>query len=97
MCADQGSPAILTQDSIESLSSFPPPSQPCDLEALKEFERARERGDVGTFPALDAFRTAPQRILQLFALILLPGAGFYMLFVWWPTVVVGEVWPVVRP
>ena len=55
------------------------------LQETKDFERIKERGEVGTLPVLDALRGMPLRVLQLFALILMPGAGFYMLFVWWPT------------
>lgn len=45
---------------------------------------ARER--LGHNPVAEAFRLVPERIAHLFFLVILVGAGFYTLFIWWPTI-----------
>ena len=44
---------------------------------------ARKR--VGSNPVADALQLFPERIIHMFFLVILVGAGFYTLFIWWPT------------
>ncbi len=55
---------------------------------LKEspvFEQAKAQGQLEGFPLLEVLKQMPFKVLRLSGMILLFGAGFYMLFVWMPT------------
>ena len=47
-----------------------------DMEAKKR---------VGRNPVAEAFQLVPERIIHMFFLVILVGAGFYTVFIWWPT------------
>ncbi|MBF0207555.1 MAG: MFS transporter [Oligoflexia bacterium] len=54
--------------------------------AEKAKEGARKgRGTVVKSPLAEAVAQAPWRILHASTLVVLVGGGFYLLFVWWPT------------
>lgn len=55
------------------------------LEESPVFEQAREQGELEGFPLLEVLKQMPLKVLRLSGIILLFGAGFYMLFVWMPT------------
>lgn len=50
-----------------------------------DFERQKRTGQIEKSPVYEAIKTMPGRIFHVFALVLVMGGGFYMLFVWWPT------------
>lgn len=57
-------------------------------EGLQEspvFEQAKDNGELQGFPILEVLKEMPFRVLRLSGIILVFGAGFYMLFVWMPT------------
>jgi MHS family proline/betaine transporter-like MFS transporter len=60
------------------------------------FEDMQERGDIDRRPVATAIFSMPGRILHLAALVLLSGGGFYILFVWWPTLLSQLLDPPVR-
>ncbi|WP_173086855.1 MFS transporter [Fundidesulfovibrio magnetotacticus] len=49
------------------------------------FLALEDRKRLGRNPVAEAVQLVPERILHLFFLVILVGAGFYTLFVWWPT------------
>jgi len=53
--------------------------------------KARKR--VGRNPVAEAVRLVPERIIHLFFLVILVGAGFYTLFIWWPTLLGNYIRP----
>ena len=55
------------------------------LEESPVFEQAKEKGELEGFPLLEVLKEMPFRVLRLSGIILLFGAGFYILFVWMPT------------
>jgi MFS transporter, MHS family, proline/betaine transporter len=55
---------------------------------LKEtpvFERLQAQHALGGNPLGEAVRRVPGRILHAGMLVILVGGGFYLLFIWWPT------------
>lgn len=57
-------------------------------EAMPEteaFDRLRRAGEDSASPARELFWASPGRVLHVAALVMLVGGGFYLLFVWWPT------------
>ncbi len=50
-----------------------------------DFEKHRASGDVEKNPVFQVIRSMPGEVLHVFALVVIMGGGFYMLFVWWPT------------
>jgi MHS family proline/betaine transporter-like MFS transporter len=60
-----------------------------EFETLQSDEVTREN------PVIEALKSMPLRILNVFGLILLLGGGFYLLFVWWPTYLTKIIHPAV--
>lgn len=50
-----------------------------------DFEKQKNSGQLENNPVIEAIRTMYAKIFHVFALVLVMGGGFYMLFVWWPT------------
>ncbi len=55
------------------------------IEETPHFERLKEAGEVPKSPVVEAVRTMPGRITHGVMMLIFFGAGFYVLFVWWPT------------
>ncbi len=55
------------------------------LHETPEFEQLKKSGQISENPFAEVIATMPWRLLQLGALVVLSGGGFYLLFVWWPT------------
>lgn len=55
------------------------------LHETPEFELLKRSGQIRANPFAEVVYTMPWRLVQLAALVVLSGGGFYLLFVWWPT------------
>jgi MHS family proline/betaine transporter-like MFS transporter len=49
------------------------------------FERLRQRAGRSAHPVREVLRDHSPQVLHVTALVMLVGGGFYLLFVWWPT------------
>ncbi|MBF0492774.1 MAG: MFS transporter [Deltaproteobacteria bacterium] len=56
-----------------------------ELTETPVFEQMKKEGKYGEHPLAEAMSQVPGRIFHASALIVLVGGGFYLLFVWWPT------------
>ncbi len=65
------------------------------LDESPEFEKLKADGQVRKNPFKEAITEQPAAMLHVMALVMLMGAGFYTLFVWWPTYLTTIVSPVV--
>lgn len=50
-----------------------------------DFEKNKNEGKLDENPLAEVVRTRPTQIASVGCLVVLCGGGFYMLFVWWPT------------
>lgn len=66
------------------------------LEETPVFEKIRNTGNIAQNPVKNVIVTMPGRIFHVAALVMLSGGGFYILFVWWPTLLSGLVDPPIR-
>jgi MHS family proline/betaine transporter-like MFS transporter len=55
------------------------------IDESPEFEATKAAGKIEKNPLLEAIKTMPGRVFGLFAMLAVFGAGFYTVFVWWPT------------
>ena len=55
------------------------------LEETPTFEKMKAEGKIGGNPLREALQEVPGRIFHAAMLVILVGGGFYILFVWWPT------------
>ncbi len=65
------------------------------LHETPAFENLKKQEAIRDNPLVDAIKHHPFTILHVMALVLLLGAGFYTLFVWWPTYLTKIVSPAV--
>ncbi|MEI8346145.1 MAG: MFS transporter, partial [Pseudomonadota bacterium] len=56
-----------------------------ELEETPVFEKMKAEGKIGGNPLALAIDLAPWGILHAILLVILTGGGFYLLFIWWPT------------
>ena len=63
------------------------------LVETEEFEQIKRDGDIQKHPLMDAIRSNRESVLRLLGLLMLYGAGYYALFVWWPTYLTNFVTP----
>ncbi len=64
-----------------------------ELEETPVFEKMKAEGKLGGNPLRDALELAPGGIFHASMLVILVGGGFYLLFVWWPTLLSRYVHP----
>ncbi|MBF0477213.1 MAG: MFS transporter [Deltaproteobacteria bacterium] len=57
------------------------------------FEKMKVKGTIGGNPIAEAVRLVPERIFHASILVVLVGGGFYLLFIWWPTLLSRFVHP----
>ncbi|MFC1611720.1 MFS transporter [Myxococcota bacterium] len=55
------------------------------LQETPDFERVKKTGSIDRNPVAEVIKAMPIRIFHVAALVVLAGGGFYLLFVWWPT------------
>jgi MHS family proline/betaine transporter-like MFS transporter len=60
------------------------------------FERMKREAQLERSPVREVLRSMPERIAIVAGLVVLTGGGFYMLFVWWPTLLTQLMDPPVR-
>jgi len=58
-----------------------------------DFEKEKEKGLMHENPVKAVIKNMPLRIVHLIALIVINSAGFYTIFVWWPTYITNFVKP----
>ena len=56
-----------------------------ELSETPIFEKMKAEGSIGDNPLREALHEVPGRIFHAAMLVILVGGGFYLLFVWWPT------------
>ncbi|MBF0528602.1 MAG: MFS transporter, partial [Deltaproteobacteria bacterium] len=56
-----------------------------ELTETPVFEKMKAEGTIGGNPLAEAVRLVPERIFHASMLVILVGGGFYLLFIWWPT------------
>ncbi len=67
-----------------------------ELDETPVFEKMKAQGKLGGNPLAEAIELAPGGIFHAAMLVILVGGGFYMLFVWWPTLLSRYVHPHVK-
>ena len=63
------------------------------LPETKAFEDIKEKGEISSNPVKDVLSKMPVKVLHLVGLVMINAAGFYTIFVWWPTYITNIVDP----
>ena len=63
------------------------------LPETKAFEDIKEKGKIAANPVKDVLTKMPFRVFHLIGLVMINAAGFYSIFVWWPTYITNIVKP----
>jgi MHS family proline/betaine transporter-like MFS transporter len=66
------------------------------LPETADFESMKAKDEISPRPVTTVLRTMPLRIVHMAALVSLSGGGFYLLFVWWPTLMSDLFHPPIR-
>ncbi|MBF0199314.1 MAG: MFS transporter [Planctomycetes bacterium] len=56
-----------------------------NLEETETFTEMKNKEGLASHPLGEVFKNNKGLVLHLVALVMLPGGGFYLLYVWWPT------------
>lgn len=63
------------------------------LPETKAFEDIKEKGEIAANPVKDVLKKMPLKVIHLIGLVMINAAGFYSVFVWWPTYITNIVKP----
>lgn len=63
------------------------------LPETKAFEDIKEKGKIVANPVKEVLTKMPFKVIHLIGLIMINAAGFYTIFVWWPTYITNIVEP----
>ncbi|MFC1587680.1 MFS transporter, partial [Planctomycetota bacterium] len=66
------------------------------LPETSDFEQMKAKNEISQSPVTAVIKDMPLRILHMIALVSLSGGGFYLLFVWWPTLMSELIQPPIK-